>query len=265
MEFTEVNTDLIGKAQRGNREIENDADGSLLFLRMKEGHIFYSSKSGDKVISKGDLCLFSDRTECEIEVSDRFSVQTIHVQRDLAKRITNIDEILPGPLFSKKDLSSNIILDSHIRTMFEQLQNITARELTSLSGPTIELIAQAFQISRSNKSTKRGKINVSDIKMHILTNLKDYELTLGAIAEAHGITIRYLHMLFEEEQSSISSWIKNQRLENCYRDLEQAKLTGKSITDIALDWGFNDLSYFSRSFKKRFSQSPRAILNNLNQ
>jgi len=34
--------------------------------------------------------------------------------------------------------------------------------------------------------------------------------------------------------------------------------TGRSVTDIAFDCGFNDANYFSRAFRARFGKSPRA-------
>ncbi|MCJ9728672.1 AraC family transcriptional regulator [Bradyrhizobium sp. PRIMUS42] len=33
------------------------------------------------------------------------------------------------------------------------------------------------------------------------------------------------------------------------------------MTDVALRWGFNDLSHFSRSFRRRFGMSPREYRN----
>jgi AraC-like DNA-binding protein len=34
----------------------------------------------------------------------------------------------------------------------------------------------------------------------------------------------------------------------------------KNVTDAALDFGFSDLSHFSRAFKAMFGKSPNALL-----
>ena len=42
-------------------------------------------------------------------------------------------------------------------------------------------------------------------------------------------------------------------------DLEDPRQRARSITEIALRWGFNDSAHFSRTFRARFGLSPRAV------
>ncbi|MDU6746935.1 MAG: helix-turn-helix domain-containing protein, partial [Bradyrhizobium sp.] len=44
--------------------------------------------------------------------------------------------------------------------------------------------------------------------------------------------------------------VRQRRLDRCRSDLEAARRT-ESITSIALRWGFNDPSHFSRLFGRR--------------
>ena len=96
------------------------------------------------------------------------------------------------------------------------------------------------------------------IKAYALQYLCDPELSVSMIAAAQGIDSSTVHRAFEHDGETVTRWIWGQRLENARRDLcdpAQAKLT---ITDIAFSWGFNDMAHFSRAFKTRFGQSPRA-------
>ena len=68
-----------------------------------------------------------------------------------------------------------------------------------------------------------------------------------------------MHRLFESETQSIARWIWSVRLERCHRDLADPALAGRSVTDIAFAWGFNDLAHFSRSFRARYGESPRTF------
>lgn len=52
-------------------------------------------------------------------------------------------------------------------------------------------------------------------------------------------------------------YVWSRRLENCRNDLLSQSRTGQRVSDIALRWGFNDLSHFSRAFKRSFGHSPR--------
>jgi AraC-like DNA-binding protein len=53
-------------------------------------------------------------------------------------------------------------------------------------------------------------------------------------------------------------YINKLRLTEAADELTQ---TDKSVTDIALDLGFNDSNYFSRLFKKHLGLSPREYRN----
>lgn len=47
------------------------------------------------------------------------------------------------------------------------------------------------------------------------------------------------------------------RLDGAARDLRDPARCGRDIGRIAFDWGFSDLSHFTRRFKQRFGMRPR--------
>ena len=47
------------------------------------------------------------------------------------------------------------------------------------------------------------------------------------------------------------------RLEECARRLRDPADAARSVTEIAFDCGFTDASYFGRSFRQRYGQTPR--------
>jgi AraC family L-rhamnose operon regulatory protein RhaS len=61
-----------------------------------------------------------------------------------------------------------------------------------------------------------------------------------------------------EENVTPSDYIRMVRLEECARSLIENCATGKSITNIAFDSGFNSSSYFSTQFRRHFGVSPRS-------
>ena len=48
----------------------------------------------------------------------------------------------------------------------------------------------------------------------------------------------------------------NLRLQACIRELQQHGPQARPITDIALSWGFSNLSHFSRVFRGHTGLSP---------
>jgi AraC family transcriptional activator of tynA and feaB len=62
----------------------------------------------------------------------------------------------------------------------------------------------------------------------------------------------------EAEGTSLSRHIWGRRLERCAEQLIDASLRCRSVSQIAVDNGSNDLSHFSKAFRQRYGMSPRA-------
>ncbi|MEW6639062.1 MAG: AraC family transcriptional regulator [Pseudomonadota bacterium] len=97
------------------------------------------------------------------------------------------------------------------------------------------------------------------IKADILAGLTSRTLSVGAIAARHGVTPRYVHRLFEQEGATFSEFVLANRLERAHAMLAAAGCDDRSIGAIAFACGFNDLSHFNRSFRRRFGTTPSAI------
>ncbi len=87
-------------------------------------------------------------------------------------------------------------------------------------------------------------------------HLRDPELTVEQIAHALNCSKRHLYNAFGEEDQTLASYIQHLRLEACLRELQHPMAQTRPITDIALSWGFNNLSHFSRVFREHTGQSP---------
>lgn len=66
-------------------------------------------------------------------------------------------------------------------------------------------------------------------------------------------------MLFEAESVTFSEYVLEQRLDRAWRALIDRRLSGRAITDIAFASGFGDLSYFNRTFRRRFADTPSGV------
>ncbi len=97
------------------------------------------------------------------------------------------------------------------------------------------------------------------IKQDILSNIFDPRLSVAAVAERQGLTPRYIHMLFEDEGVSFTEYVVNLRLANARRLLSDPRFLQQSISTIALRVGFGDLSYFNRTFRRRYGTTPSDV------
>ncbi|MDE0841852.1 MAG: helix-turn-helix domain-containing protein, partial [Porticoccaceae bacterium] len=94
------------------------------------------------------------------------------------------------------------------------------------------------------------------IKTFIRSRIDDENLAPAQIAKHHNISTRYLHMLFEKEDESVSRHIQKVRLEFCYAAIRDPASSKYTIAEIAYRFGFSDASHFNRTFSARFGNTP---------
>ncbi|GAB1339474.1 helix-turn-helix domain-containing protein [Streptomyces sp. E-15] len=76
------------------------------------------------------------------------------------------------------------------------------------------------------------------------------------LADQHGVSLRYLHRLFQQQGTTVSSWIRARRLEAAREELARPGAAHRSIAAVAARWGFASPSHFSRSFRETYGVSP---------
>jgi AraC-like DNA-binding protein len=103
------------------------------------------------------------------------------------------------------------------------------------------------------------------IKADISSRLNNGDLSVAAVAARRGVTTRYVHKLFETEGATFSEYVLARRLEWAQRLLTHPSLESRSVTSIAFDAGFADLSHFNRAFRRRYNATPTAVRAEANQ
>ena len=123
-----------------------------------------------------------------------------------------------------------------------------------------DLVAMALGATRDAREIARGRgvraARLREARAFILRNLARGDLTAATVASHLGVTPRYIHMLFEDETESFSEFLLGERLMRARRVLIDERLAGRPIGAIAFDAGFSDLSYFNRTFRRRFGMTP---------
>ncbi|WP_113910972.1 helix-turn-helix domain-containing protein [Roseovarius dicentrarchi] len=95
----------------------------------------------------------------------------------------------------------------------------------------------------------------------IQQNLTNQDLSLAWLAHQIGMSTRQVQRLFEAENTSFSSEVRDRRLTAAAARLRSQKTTRRiHISEVAFDSGFRDLSNFNRGFKSRFGMAPREYL-----
>ena len=91
------------------------------------------------------------------------------------------------------------------------------------------------------------------VKDYVERSLADPSLNAASIAGRFGVSARFIHKVFARAGQTASAYILERRLALAAERL-RAEPEAR-ITDVALDAGFTDLSYFCRRFRARFGAS----------
>ncbi|MDQ0773220.1 AraC-like DNA-binding protein [Streptomyces aurantiacus] len=95
------------------------------------------------------------------------------------------------------------------------------------------------------------------IKTFARARLGSPELNPLFLARSHRISLRYLQLLFQDEDTSPALWIRNERLQCCRKDLSDPRTVHLTVANIAERWGLDSASHFSKLFRERYGVTPR--------
>ena len=154
---------------------------------------------------------------------------------------------------------SGHLLASHIMALSGNELGDVEVDGCALSEATIALLFSALNGQPAAAPVSLKENQLRRIKEYIGRNLDNPNLTLEMIARANRISLRYLHWLFSSTDKTVSQYILERRLANCRRDLMNPLMTDRTIATIALSWGFNDPTHFSRRFKEIYRERPTEV------
>jgi AraC-like DNA-binding protein len=121
----------------------------------------------------------------------------------------------------------------------------------------IDLFATAMYEAVRRETRDRSVPLFLSLTEYIARHLGEPGLETSAVARANHISARYVQAIFAEHGSTVTGWIRERRLAGCRRDLADPALREVPVGDIAGRWGYRDQAYFSRLFRREYSESPR--------
>lgn len=135
------------------------------------------------------------------------------------------------------------------------LASLATDYMRGLVSAMIDVAALTPNLPRNGLA--KSQFNLIAIKADIEVRLAQKDMSLTSFAAARGVTVRHLQKLFEAEGRTFSDYVLERRLERARHLLLNPVAMPQPISTIAFDLGFGDLSYFNRTFKKRFGVTPR--------
>lgn len=202
----------------------------------------YQMKYGDELSIRKLLenLLFPYNDEKNVVVDFQlFNIKVVNVLIDFSSSLNvTLNDVLDGELIEA------LPNDKHITDYIDYIVN---------------LVMKIRDLNVTSQVNKTEQI-IEDATVYIQNNFTDSGLSLEVVSEHLNISISYLSMLFSKKKGiSFNKYLIKVRMEKAK---ELLKFTNEKIVNIAGMCGYKEVYYFSHSFKKYTSISPKEFRNN---
>ncbi len=151
----------------------------------------------------------------------------------------------------RNDTEINITIDRILCAIIEAKPFFELEIISLFYKLFYELCSSGYIVKNKNVAVDKGVRTV----MFLLKWIESHDsepITLSKISEVSGLSEKYLCRIFKEYTSkTIINYVNESRIEKACVAIESV-----SITEAAFGCGFNDLSYFCKTFKKYKGMTP---------
>jgi AraC-like DNA-binding protein len=233
------------------------ADPELWELGYMAGGIMVLDQARNHAqVTAGDLLLYDTSQPVRMQVTEGGRLTILH----LPKRS------VPLPERSIRDLlSRRLPAQGAGALLVEFLQGLAGGQWSEWEaehlGTAAVHLASAFLGGLADREgllppETQQSVLLRRVKGFIEAHLTDPRLSPQTIADAHNISVRYLHHLFRPEQRTVGALIRELRLDRCRSDLARPGCADHPVGAIGARWGFTDAAVFNRAFKGAFGMPP---------
>ncbi|MCB5206920.1 AraC-like ligand-binding domain-containing protein [Methylovorus mays] len=211
-------------------------------------------------LSPGDMTIYDATRPHHITCPGSFSKLIISIPRELMRqKLAGVEHCTALKIPGSKGIGA--VAADFMRASASQATGMSQLAFDALSDNALDLFTLALQEIRppASQLSRSRSLSLYNIKSCVEKHLAHPQLDSQMIAQATGLSSRYINELLAAEHTSLMRHVWERRLEKAHQDICGARQMGLAVSDIAMKWGFNDLSHFSRAFKRKFGVSPRAL------
>jgi AraC-like DNA-binding protein len=263
-EFARVHSIVVATPKGGSarfartRDLLTDGCDDLVLISATRGrvHVTQGNKAIDLTV--GQMCLTEMNVVGAADLTRSGGFTTARFPRRMLLQVAPSAETqLARPL--GHDQALNTMIDRYFRLCNDVAgdldmpgQKAAAYHLADLVGLLLGTSGEKDLIGHDESSA--GRLNF--MKADVLRNLDKNNLTIESVARANALSARQAQRLFASSGTTFSEFVLEQRLLLARRLLLHEQSRHRKVSDIAYTVGFNDLSYFHRSFRRRFGITP---------
>ncbi|WP_250279786.1 helix-turn-helix domain-containing protein, partial [Frankia sp. Cppng1_Ct_nod] len=220
----------------------------ILFQVSGSGVLYQNDR--ECLLRSGDLALSDTTRPYSLGQRENFHLSALVFPCDALPLPAAVVERFTGCVLPCRD-GAGAVLSACMRHLQQYICERGDDGTTShrLAAACMDLLAATLAQSGDCSTATPRAARRLQIVTWINDHLQDEDLSPATVAAANHISSRYLHRLFEDQEISVASYIRGQRLERVREDLEDRLLANRGISTIAARWGFYSQPHFTRMFR----------------
>ena len=231
-----------------------------LAVILLSGRYMLEQNGREVFLEPGDMTIYDATLPHRIYCPSNFSKVLISIPRQIMRdRMAGVEHCTARNVLGKVGVGS--VTAGFVSNVVDSIATIDDDSFLALSEHALDLVTLSLVSARpQNYHLSRVRsVSLMRVKSFVEAHLADAALDVSKVAGAAGLSPRYINQLFQDENTSLMRYVWDRRLEHCHNDLSSMRYQGKRISEIAFRWGFNDLSHFSRVFKRKFTVTASEI------
>ena len=229
-----------------------DGEDTVCLMMKTGGHMALTQGRREGVPLVGDGVLLVYREPAVLQFVDTTYI-SVRVPFSAIATLANVEAAAARCV--PRDTEALSLLRTYVANLPEriadpQLGRLSATHVYDLIALAIGATGEGREIA-NQRGVRAARIEA--IKADLIQNAV---LNLDQLAARQGISPRYVQMLFEEAGTTFSDFALERRLDAARSMLTSPRYATWSITSIAFEAGFGDLSHFNRRFKRRYLMTP---------
>lgn len=254
----------LNRVARTPHDIANGGDEFLLDVNRGSSPLMLSHRDRETLFEQGSAVLISNADPGAMRA--KTGAKTEHAwaglvvgRRQLIDLVANAEDLLAVPLDSKS--AAVRYLHRYVGIIGGADGLASEPALREHVGTTLlDLIALALGTGREATELAQGRglrvARLQDVLLHMQAGFADPAFSAHVIARKLGLSVRYIQDLLQPTGVSFAERVMELRLQKARAMLADSANDRMNISDIALSSGFNEVSYFHRSFRRRFGATP---------
>lgn len=247
--------------RRSWSHIREDATDVTVLWFVKRGSLCISHQCGNSVAKAGDFVVTKSMIpftmECRTDDQGMHEVLHVVVPTHIFRRFIS-EEINAGFTIQAEGrefrIAERMLMDvfDDSGELSEHVEQILVDSALSILTEGVKNCENSVQ-ERQSLAQKR----LQDVLRFVEIHLSDPKLNAEMVAQACGISRRYLSHLLRQHGTSFPNLVWDWRLKTAHEWLSSAECNDISIAEVAFRIGFKSPAHFSRLFKRVYKMSPR--------